>query len=85
MPLRWHAAAEEGVVGAEEIQAAIAEQDFGAFDEAYGSYADSLAEAGYDISAIYDEALEKKQRACRTPSAYGVWMPGIPVLAEKRS
>ena len=77
------AAAEKGVVGAEEIQSAIAEQDFGAFDEAYGSYADSLAEAGYDISAIYDEALGEKAEGVPDPSAYGVWIPGIPVLAEK--
>ncbi|MGM9667110.1 MAG: ferrous iron transporter B [Eubacteriales bacterium] len=77
------AAAEKGVVGAEEIQFAIAEQDFGAFDEAYGSYADSLAEAGYDISAIYDEALGEEAEGVPDPSAYGVWVPGIPVLAEK--
>ena len=77
------AAAEKGVVGAEEIQSAIAEQDFGAFDEAYGSYADSLAEAGYDISAIYDEALGEEAEGVPDPSAYGVWIPGIPVLAEK--
>ena len=77
------AAAEKGVVGAKEIQSAIAEQDFGAFDEAYGSYADSLAEAGYDISAIYDEALGEEAEGVPDPSAYGVWVPGIPVLAEK--
>ena len=77
------AAAEKGVVGAEEIQSAIAEQDFGAFDEAYGSYADSLAEAGYDISEIYDEALGEEAEGVPDPSAYGVWVPGIPVLAEK--
>ena len=77
------AAAEKGVVGAKEIQSAIAEQDFGAFDEAYGSYADSLAEAGYDISAIYDEALGEEAEGVPDPSAYGVWIPGIPVLAEK--
>ena len=77
------AAAEKGVVGAEEIQSAIAEQDFGAFDEAYGSYADSLAEAGYDLSAIYDEALGEEAEGVPDPSAYGVWVPGIPVLAEK--
>ena len=77
------AAAEKGVVGAKEIQSAIAEQDFGAFDEAYGSYADSLAEAGYDLSAIYDEALGEEAEGVPDPSAYGVWIPGIPVLAEK--
>ena len=77
------AAAKKGVVGAEEIQSAIAEKDFGAFDEAYGSYADSLAEAGYDISAIYEEALGEEAEGVPDPSAYGVWVPGVPVLVKK--
>ena len=45
----------------------------------YGSDADSLAEAGYDISAIYDAGYG------RCPGyllSYGAWVPGIPVLAE---
>ena len=76
------AAAEKGVIGAEDIQSAIADQDFGAFDEAYGSYADSLAEAGYDISAIYDAALGEEAEGVPDPSGYGVWVPGIPVLVQ---
>ncbi|MGN0572166.1 MAG: ferrous iron transporter B, partial [Candidatus Fimenecus sp.] len=76
-------AVEQGVVGAEDIQSAIADEDFGAFDEAYGSYADSLAEEGYDISEIYDTALGEEAEGVPDPSAYGVWVPGIPVLAEK--
>lgn len=75
-----NAAADAGVIGAEDIQSAIADEDFGAFDEAYGSYADSLAEAGYDISAIYDNALGEEAEGVPDPSAYGVWVPGIPVL-----
>ena len=76
------AAAEKGVIGAEDIQSAIADEDFGAFDEAYGSYADSLAEAGYDISAIYDAALGEEAEGVPDPSGYGVWVPGIPVLVQ---
>ena len=75
-------AAEKGVVGAEDIRSAIADGDFGAFDEAYGSYADALAEEGFDISAIYDEALGEEAEGVPDPSEYGVWVPGIPVLAE---
>ncbi|MGN0554871.1 MAG: ferrous iron transporter B [Candidatus Fimenecus sp.] len=75
-------AAAQGVVGAEDIQTAIAEEDFGAFDEAYGSYADSLAEGGYDISEIYETALGEAAEGVPDPSEYGVWVPGIPVLAE---
>ncbi len=76
------AAAEAGVVGAEDIQGAIAEEDFGAFDEAYGSYADSLAEEGYDISAIYDAALGEEAQGVPDSSEYGIWVPGVPVLAQ---
>ncbi|MGN1473021.1 MAG: ferrous iron transporter B, partial [Eubacteriales bacterium] len=77
------AAAEKGVIGAKDLQSAIADEDFGAFDEAYGSYADSLAEAGYDLSAIYDNALGEEAEGVPEPSEYGIWVPGIPVLAEK--
>ena len=67
-----------GAIGAEDIQSAIADGDFSAFDEAYGTFADSLAEAGYDISGIVDEAMENAPET----SEYGIWIPGIPVLAE---
>ena len=75
-------AAEAGVIGAEDIQTAIADEDFGAFDEAYGSFADSLANSGYDISAIYDAALGEEAEGVPEPSQYGVWVPGIPGLVE---
>ena len=77
-----NAAADKGVIGAEDIQSAIDDEDFGAFDEAYGSYADSLIEEGYDISAIYDTALGEEAEGVPDPSEYGVWVPGIPVLVE---
>ena len=68
------------VIGAEDIKAAIDDEDYGAFDEAYGSYADSLAEAGYDTSEIYDAALGDDAEGVPDPADYGVWVPGIPVL-----
>ena len=71
-------AADEGVIGAQDVLDAINDQDFGAFDEAYGSYGDSLAAAGYDISEVYDTAME----SAPDTSDYGVWVPGIPVLVE---
>ena len=77
-----NAAADKGVIGAEDIQSAIDDEDFSAFDEAYGSYADSLIEEGYDISAIYDTALGEEAEGVPDPSEYGVWVPGIPVLVE---
>ncbi len=67
-------------VGAEELLGAVEEADFGGFEEAYGSYGDSLAEAGYDVGALVDEAIESEEMP--SPDAYGVWVPGVPVLAE---
>ena len=75
-------AAEKGVIGAEDIQGAIADKDFGAFDEAYGSYAYSLAEEGFDLSSIYDAALGEDASGVPDPSEYGVWVPGVPVLVQ---
>ncbi len=71
-------AAEAGVVGGEEILGAVEEADFGAFEETLGSYGDSLAEAGYDISALVEEPLEGVPGA----EDYGVWVPGVPVIVE---
>ncbi len=68
------------VIGAEDIKTAIDEEDFGAFDEAYASYGESLAIEGFDISETVDAALEAED----VPAAedYGVWWNGIPVLVQ---
>jgi ferrous iron transport protein B len=72
------AAADAGVPGAAQILGAMQEGDFGAFDEAYGAYNGALAEAGYDIAATVDAALE----GAPDTAQFGVWAPGIPVLVE---
>ena len=72
------AAAAAGVVGAEEIKSAIESGSFGDFDEQYGSYAESLTEEGYDISATVDAALEAD--GVPDTSSYGIWVPSIPAL-----
>ncbi|MDE6924164.1 MAG: ferrous iron transporter B [Acetatifactor sp.] len=72
------AAVNAEVIGAEDVLGALEEYDFGGFDEAYGSYGDSLAEAGFDISEIAEPVLEDAP----DPADYGVWIPGIPVLVE---
>lgn len=71
-------AVDAGVIGADALLADIEDGDFATFDKDYGSYADSLAEAGYDISAIYDAGMEDAPDT----SEFGTWVPGIPVLAE---
>ncbi|MDE5824879.1 MAG: ferrous iron transporter B, partial [Lachnospiraceae bacterium] len=71
-------AADAGVIGAEDLLGAVEEEDFGGFDENYGIYVDSLAEAGFDISEMVDEAMENAPDT----SEYGIWVPGVPVLFE---
>ncbi|MEE1060750.1 MAG: ferrous iron transporter B [Ruminococcus sp.] len=73
-------AVESGAVGADEVLGAIQDKDFGAFDEAYGAYADSLAEVGCDLSGLVDPVLEAEDLP--TPENYGVWVPGVPVLVK---
>lgn len=75
-------AADENIVGAADIQTAIEEKDFSAFEEAYGSYVDSLSNAGYDIAPIYDAALGENAQSLPQTSDFRGWVPGIPVLVE---
>ena len=72
-------AADAEVVGAGDILSAIEAKDFGAFEEAYGSYAASLDNEGYIISEAVDASLENAPDT----ADYGVWVPGIPVLVER--
>lgn len=69
-----------GVTGAEDVQAAIADGSFGDFDEAFGSYGDAMAEAGFDISEVVDAAVESD--AVPNPANYGIWVTGIPPIIE---
>ena len=75
-------AADSDVIGAGDILGAIEDGSFGGFDEAYGSYGDSLAEAGYDISELADDPIEAMGEEI-DPADYGVWIPGIPVFVEQ--
>ena len=73
------AADEAGVIGADNILGAIEDEDYATFEEEYGTYCESLTEAGYDISETVDEAMEEAPDT----ADYGIWVPGIPVLVEK--
>ncbi len=70
------------VIGAEDLQGAIEDGDFGAFEEAYGSYADAFAEAEFDLDAVLPLDKEGEFADAPDPADYGVWVPGIPVLVE---
>ena len=77
-------AAQDGVIGAEDIKDAIDDKDFGAFDEAYGTYGPELEEekygGKYSISETVDTALEAENVPDTTE--FGVWVPSIPALVE---
>lgn len=70
-----------GVPGAADISDAIADGDFGAFEEAYGLYGAALSDAGFDISVTVDAAISAD--AMPDTADYGIWVPGIPALAEQ--
>lgn len=74
-------AVDAGVTGAEDVLGAIEDGSFGDFDEAFGSYGDAMAEAGFDVGDVVDEALEADD--VPNPANYGVWVTGIPVMVEQ--
>ena len=75
-------------MGAEDIYSAIEDGSFGDFDEAYGTYADSVIEyyeengLEYTFADIYDEATGDDAEGLPDNADYGVWIPGIPALLE---
>lgn len=74
-------AVDAGVTGAEDVLGAIEDGSFGDFDEAFGSYGDAMAEAGFDVGDAVDEALEAD--GVPNPANYGIWVTGIPVMVEQ--
>ena len=70
---------ENGVLGAEELNIAFADKDYGAFTEAYGSYGEKLAAEGFSVAEIVDPVLEGEP----SPADYGTWVPGVPALFDK--
>ena len=67
------------VVGAEEILNAINDEDFGALEEAFGSYGEALAMHDPITASFLAGMIE----TAPDPSEYGVWISGVPVLFEK--
>ena len=71
-------AADAGVIGADEVLGTIEDGSYADFEEAWGTYEDSLVEAGYDVSEEVDAAMEEAPDT----SEFGVWVPSIPALIE---
>ncbi|MCH5251365.1 MAG: ferrous iron transporter B [Lachnospiraceae bacterium] len=77
------AAAKDGnVIGADEVREAYNDKDFGAFEEAYGSYGEDFAERGYDLDALLPLDEEGEWDGQPDPSDYGIWVPSIPDLVS---
>ncbi|MBR2824900.1 MAG: ferrous iron transporter B [Solobacterium sp.] len=77
-------AVEAGVPGAEDIQGAIDDVDYEAFDESFGFYGSELEEkegGKYAISDVVEKATGEEAEM-PSPEQFGTWIPGIPVLVE---
>lgn len=71
-------AAESGVLGSEDVNSAIEDRDYDSFAEALESYGDVMSENGFDLAGMTESAREN----IPDTSDYGIWVPGIPILAE---
>ena len=72
-------ASEAEIPGSAVIKSAFDDRDFGALSEAYETYGDSLMHNGYDLSVLVGEFIE----GAPGPDEYGVWITGVPVLADR--
>lgn len=72
------------VAGYDDVAQAVEDGDFGAFEEAFGSYADAFDEKGFNLEEGFAEGAldEEGEFAAPDPADYGVWIPGIPVLVS---
>ncbi|MBQ7653744.1 MAG: ferrous iron transporter B, partial [Clostridia bacterium] len=79
------AAVKAGAIGAEDVAQAVEDGSWGDFDEQYGSYGDSLANDGYDLSEYVDAAMGNEDEEIEPagevpdPTEYKGWIDGIPV------
>ncbi len=84
---KLEAAAYDEVPGAGEILGAYEDRDFGAFEEAYGSYGAALVpedenDTEYYISAATDELINVIFVDAPDPADYGIWVMGLGELAR---
>ena len=77
-------AVDADVPGATEILEAIEEEDFGALEEAWGSYGPAIVEHHGEVAGgVLDQVANGYFEGAPDPSAYGAWVPGVPVLFER--
>ena len=73
------AAVDADVPGATEILDAIQDEDFGALEEAWGSYGAAIVEHHGEIAGgVLDNVANGYFEGAPDPSEYGAWVPGVP-------
>ena len=73
------------VAGYEDVAGAVADGDFGGFEEAFGTYGDAFLEKGFNLEEGFAGGAldEEGDFTAPKPSDYGVWIPSIPVLVSR--
>ena len=78
------AAADEGVIGADELLSAVTERKFADFEELWGSYGAAIvAHLGDTDGAVLDGAVADYLDGAPSPADYGVWVKGVPVIIDE--
>ena len=78
-------AANSDIKGMDDLKAALEAEDYGALEEAIGSYGSQIA-AGLDENGeilTLDAWLESVMEGAPASDEFGVWVPGVPVLVGK--
>ncbi len=70
-----------GITGAETLLTAIQQEDTASFLESYDTYHEVLIAEGY-LQPEMTAALEDDAQGKPAPEDFGIWVPGLPVLAE---
>ena len=72
------------VPGAESILSSIEDQNYGDFEEAWGSYGAAVVEYhGETVGGALDALVNGYLEGAPDPTAYGAWIDGVPVLFER--
>jgi ferrous iron transport protein B len=78
------AAVDADVPGAGEVLDALDNEDFGALEEAWGSYGPAIVEHHGEVAGgVLDDIANGYFDGAPDPAEYGAWVPGVPVLFER--
>ena len=78
----FRTANEAGVIGADELLSAAQTRNFTEFEELWETYGESVAEYLGDNGEPLSQSVRAILEAAPSPSEFGVWVTGIPVVVE---